>query len=288
MLAGPQDTPYLLAPWTNGRTDPSGAPPFPDARIVTATESSPASWERLFIESLPVVDRLLAIIAKRHSLATADADEFAAWARGRLMDDGYAILRKFGGRSSLATYLSVVLSNLFRDFRNARWGRWRPSAAATRLGPTGIRLDELLNRDGCSLREAVGILHSAGVTLTEGELTRMASRLPAHSTHREVDLARAEAEPARQNLTGLTGERDRLNTALDSALSTLSDQDRIITRMRYWDGTSIADIARTLHIDQKPLYRRFDDIQRRLRTALERHGISEALAREVLVDEEIW
>lgn len=255
---------------------------------MTATESSTASSERLFVESLPVVDRILAIIARRHALAASDTEEFAAWARSRLMDDGYAILRKFGGRSSLATYLSVVLSNLFRDFRNARWGRWRPSAAAGRMGPVGIRLDELLHRDGCSLREAMGILQSAGSTLTEGELTRMAARLPSHLTHREVGIEHADAVPTPSDVDRPASERDRVTAALEAALATLSDEERIITRLRYWDGTSIADIARTLHLDQKPLYRRFEDIQQRLRVVLERHGVSEAMAREALAEEGIW
>ncbi len=255
---------------------------------MTVAEPSTTSAERLFLSNLDVVDRILAIIARRHSLARADADEFASWARGRLIDSDYAILRKFGGRSSIATYLSVVLSNLFRDYRNARWGRWRPSAAATRLGPVGIRLEELLHRDGCSLRESVGILRSAGVSLSDSDLGRMAARLPAHTPHREVDLDAGEPIPANPPSAVSDSERDQIRAALEAALETLSDEDRIITRMRYWDGSSIADIARLMRLEQKPLYRRLADIQQRLRAVLERHGIGEARAREVLTDEGAW
>ena len=83
--------------------------------------------ERTFLDNLVTIDRVIAVITRRHSLSAAEAEEFASWARARLIDGNYAVLRKFGGRSSLATYLSVVIGNLFLDYRNSIWGRWRPS-----------------------------------------------------------------------------------------------------------------------------------------------------------------
>ena len=257
---------------------------------MTSTGQPVGSPERLFLEHLPVIDRILAIIARRNALAAADAEEFAAWARVRLTDGDYAILRKFGGRCSLKTYLSVVLSNLFRDYRNSAWGRWRPSAAATRLGPLAIRLEELVSRDGCALREAVGILRSGGATETDAELTRLAARLPQRTTGRTVAVDDLEETlPAEQSAPPAQDEeRSRVEHALLASIAELPDEDRVITRMRFWDGVSVADIAKALGLDQKPLYRRIETIQRRLRDSLARHGITQQRAREVLVEEGIW
>ena len=257
---------------------------------MTSTGQPVGSLERLFLEHLPVIDRILAIIARRNALPAADAEEFAAWARVRLTDGDYAILRKFGGRSSLKTYLSVVLSNLFRDYRNSTWGRWRPSAAATRLGPLAIRLEELVSRDGCAVREAIGILRSSGATESDAELTRLAARLPRRMTEKTVSVDEVEetlpaprpAPPAQDE------ERTRVEHALLASIDELPDEDRVITRMRFWDGVSVADIAKALGLDQKPLYRRIEAIQRRLRDSLARHGVTQQLAREVLVEEGIW
>jgi RNA polymerase sigma factor for flagellar operon FliA len=48
---------------------------------------------------------------------------------------------------------------------------------------------------------------------------------------------------------------------------------------------SVADIARTLRLDQKPLYRRIDGSLARLRPALEAGGVDRDLAAELLSDD---
>lgn len=256
---------------------------------MTATGQPVGSPERLFLEHLPVIDRILAIIARRNALTAADAEEFAAWARVRLTDGDYAILRKFGGRSSLKTYLSVVLSNLFRDYRNSAWGRWRPSAAATRMGPLGIRLEELLWRDGCALREAIEVLRSAGVDPTDAELTAMAARIPQRLVEKDVPLDQLEQTPAvSPGVPFVDDERERVAKALATAIHELPDEDQVMICMRFWNALSVAEIARILRIDQKPLYRRIEAIERRLKDSLGRQGITEEHARDVLSGDYTW
>ena len=257
---------------------------------MTATGQALESIKQLFLQNLQVVDRIIAIIARRNAIASSDAEEFAAWARARLTDDHYSILRKFGGRSSLKTYLSVVLSNLFRDYRNSVWGRWRPSAVAARLGPIGIRLEELVVRDGCPVREAVAILRSAGATESEADLARLCALLPARLLNKEValdELADTLAGQARL-VSSVDESRERIQLTLHKCLAELGDEDRVITRMRFWDATSVADIAKALRLDQKPLYRRIEAIQQRLKQSLAQHGVTEEQARDVLVEEGLW
>jgi RNA polymerase sigma factor for flagellar operon FliA len=247
--------------------------------VVTAA-SDP---ESVFLANLALIDRLIAIAARRHALSAPDAEDFGAWARARLIDDDYAVLRKFGGRSSLATYLTTVLVNFFRDYRNSRWGRWRPSAEAKRRGPIGVRLEELLYRDGHPLREAVQILRSLGAPMTESELARLAAVLPQRQPNGEVSLDTAEATAvAVMPSTSVAHELDELLTAL---VAELPAEDALITRMRFWSDMSVADIARTLRLEQKPLYRRLDAIQARLRVALEARGIDRTRATEMLSDD---
>ncbi len=254
---------------------------------MTAAGKPDDSLERMFLEQLPVIDRILGIIARRHALAVADAEEFGAWARARIVEDRYALLAKFEGRSSLATYLTVSLVRLYRDYRNSLWGRWRPSAIAQRMGVIGIRLEELISRDGCPLREAIAALCAAGVPMSERELAQMAAALPRRASHREVPL-----EDVADSLPGPAGhdprdneERERVLTVLRSAIDALDPEDRVLTRMRYWDGMSVAEIARHLRLEQKPLYRRLEVIQRRLKDELERRGVSGDAARDLLSEE---
>ena len=246
--------------------------------------------ERTFLDNLPVIDRVIGIIARRHSLSRTDAEEFASWARAKIIDDDYAVLRKFAGRSALPTYLAVVITNLFRDYRNSNWGRWRPSAAATRIGPVGIRLEELLYRDRRSLREAIEVLHSAGVTLSSSELSHLAAKIPQREGASEVGLEDPDAAAAAVAPPAMPDDGDaEAIAALRATLDQLPPDEQVILRMRFWDGISVADIARTLRLEQKPLYRKIDSIQARMRSMLVARGIDHRRATELLAGEEaLW
>jgi len=73
--------------------------------------------ETLYSEHLPRIDRILAVLARRNGLPADAADKFATWAKARIVENDYAVLAKFRGRSSLSTYLAVVLTVLYRKYR---------------------------------------------------------------------------------------------------------------------------------------------------------------------------
>jgi RNA polymerase sigma factor for flagellar operon FliA len=255
---------------------------------MTAAGDPRNPYERLFLEHLGEIDLILRTIARRHALSRDEADDFAGWARLRLIEDDYATLRKWEGRSKLATYLTVVLTREYSSYRNMQWGRWRPSTAAQRLGPVAIRLELLLSRDKCSLDEALAILRGAGVTETDAELRRMAAALPRRTTDREERLDDVE-----HDIAGATAKaphdheaRERVLAALRSAIEAMPQDDRLLVQLYYWDGLSVADIARFLKVEQKPLYPRLKSIYRRLLEELRRRGISDDDIRDELRDDD--
>src|SRR5882672_1395752 len=69
-------------------------------------------------------------VARRHRLASPDAEDFTQNAVLRALDGAWNVFEKFNGRSSLCTYLTVAVTHLLVDARNHAYGRWRPSAAA--------------------------------------------------------------------------------------------------------------------------------------------------------------
>jgi len=249
--------------------------------------------EARFLEALPAIERIVASLCRRHGLRGDDADDFASWVRVRLMDDDYAVIRSFRGESSLGTYLTVVIAMLFRDHRIRLWGRWRPSAAARRNGTLAIQLERMVHRDGCTLDEAAETLRSRGeTTASNRELGALLARLPERPHPRPVP-ASAEAlatvaatDAADDTVTGAERQdrRATLDAMLDDALAHLAPQDRIILRMRFWEGSAIADIARALGVPQKPLYRQIERALRDVRKHLLQHGLSEAQARELLAE----
>src|SRR5215208_2558389 len=146
-------------------------------------------FEALFLANLPAIERIIGALCRRHGLAREDADDFASWAKMKVIEDDYAVLRRFRGDSALTTYLTVVLALHFRDYRVHKWGRWRPSAAALRRGRLAIRLEMLVYRGGLQLQQAGETLRTAGeTTLSDRELAALLGELPIRAPLRPVDV----------------------------------------------------------------------------------------------------
>lgn len=243
---------------------------------------------------LLVCERVVRSLARQRCLSPDEQEDFSSWAQLRLVENGESILGRFQGRSTLSTYLTAVVNNLFRDYRIAKWGKYRPSAAAKRLGTVAVRLEMLLVRDGYPLDEAMEILRrNEGVRASVGELEAMAAKLPVRAPRRfegEETLAhlpsgeRAEERVLRREAAEAAG---RVEAALDEGLRTLSPEDRLILKLRVQDGFSVADIARSLHLDQKPLYRRLDQLTARLRQEMEARGVRREDVDTVVAWEEV-
>ena len=241
--------------------------------------------ESLFIENLPLVERIAAAMSRRHGLRGEDANDWTSWVKLRLIENDYEILRKYRGESMLSTYLSVVVAMLYRDYRVHRWGRWRPSAAARRRGAVAIRLQTLVYRQGYRLTEAAETLRVAGHTsLGDRELASLLSELPRRRPLRPVEVPADEvSEAAATDVDPASDPQDAsLDELVTKGMDRLSAEDRIMLRMRYWEVASVADIARALHVPQKPLYRRLERALGELRRYLESMGVSSAEARELL------
>jgi RNA polymerase sigma factor (sigma-70 family) len=238
-----------------------------------------AAAEALFVSQLDVIERVIASACGRHHVTAPDAQDFSSHVKLKLIDSDYAVLRKFQGRSSLHTYLKIVIERLFLDYRISAWGKWRPSAEARRAGPLGVLLEQLLTRDGHSFNEASQLMMSDHrVSVTRADLERIAATLPARAPRRfESDdglAVIASGAPAADDLI----EARRLSAALRRSLNHLNPQEQLILTLRFEDGRSVKEIAATLHLDQKKLYPRVESLLSRLRAMLEGDGIDASAA----------
>ena len=240
--------------------------------------------DHLYLLHSAVVEEVIRTVSYRHHLRSPDREDFAGGVRLRLLEDDCAVLRKFEGRSAIKTYLTAVIVHLFQDWRNARWGKWRASADARRAGPLAVHLEQLTIRDGLTLDEAYETLSTNyGVTASREELSRLAARLPARTGRHLVgddgllDLP-SPGEGPEDRLLGQAAEQRRaeLRAAVAAAMATLDPQDQLILKMRFGDGITLADVARTLRLDQKHLYRRVDKLLAELRRVLTASGFSHA------------
>ena len=250
------------------------------------------SSDDLYLVHRALIERAISHVCRRHRLSGPEGEDFASISRIALIENDHARIRAFSGRSSLQTYLIVVITRLFQDWRNAQWGKWRPSAEAQRLGPLAMKLETMTVRDKLSFEEAVETLRTNhGVTEDRTALEALYARfpirpgrsftgedtlelLPATDSRADTPLQQAEAaEAATQAKRALTG-----------VLANLAPQDRLIIKMRFDDEFGVAEIAKVLKLEAKPLYRRIERLLTDLRRALEQSGLSLEAVQDVIAD----
>jgi RNA polymerase sigma factor (sigma-70 family) len=252
--------------------------------------------EILFLEHLEWINRVAAMTCSKAGVQGADAEDFAGFIRMELMEDDYASIRKFRGESKLKTYLATVVVRRFHDYWRERRGRWRRSAVAERLGPPAGELETLVYRDGFRLDQAGEKLRTSGrTTLSDVELAHLLEKLPRRGPLRprevETEVLEAAEAPERADAGIASAETRavyvRLMGTLRSALEQLDPEERMIVLMHFGEGRTLAEVSRTLRLEQKPLYRRVERLRRRLRVYLEHHGVHGDDVRGILGEQDV-
>lgn len=230
--------------------------------------------------SILMASRMAERMGQRGGLHGANVEDFVGWVRLRLLENDRAILRRFRGDSSLRTFLSAVVANLLRDYRDKLWGKWRPSAAAKRMGPLAVRLEVMVHRDRMPLAEAAALIRSTThPDLTDRRAAEILAEVPERIRPRVEGPDTLRWVPSDRNADRRLeeGERDEAlaeaRAALAAALADLSDEDRTIVQLNVQEGLSVADVARALGIPQKPLYRRIPRILDELRRSPHLAGV---------------
>ncbi|HEV7764214.1 MAG TPA: sigma-70 family RNA polymerase sigma factor [Thermoanaerobaculia bacterium] len=251
--------------------------------------------EETYLKHLRTIERIAASVARRYYLDASEAEEFVQVVRVRLLEDNYAILRKFEGRSELSTFLTTVIGRLFQQWRVEHWGKWRNSAEAKRLGKTAIILERLISRDGYTFDEAVRHLTTPGGSpYTLAELEAIYQRLPDRMPRPMIvsddvipDIVTVEDDGYhRMEAEERAAAFRRAAKMVDELLEKMAAEDRLILQMRFWDGRNVPDIARTLHLDQKKLYKRLERLYRDLRVELVNAGVSPEVVAGLTGDDE--
>ena len=244
--------------------------------------SAPEAQE-LLTANLAVIDRAVAFAARRYRLDPNDAEDFAAIVRLKLIENDYAILRAYEKRSRFSTYISIVVQRMALDFRTRAWGKWHASAEAKRLGPLAVELEQHLQRDGRTAEEALTILSSRYDGVTRESLQALAARLPERAPrHREVALEAAESvavtRPVDVEEPLLAGDRRRASKRISGVMSAVLDRmpedERLVLQLRFEGGMTVAQIARTLRLDQRLLYRQIERRMQDLKKEFARSGIA--------------
>lgn len=252
-----------------------------NARAAPSIIHAPSSWVvDLFGTHLDTINSAIAHTCRVNRLAADAADEFSSWVRVRLLDHDQAVLRRFQGRSSLRTFLITVVQRLYLDWRNAEWGKWRPTADARRLGRVAIELERLVLRDRLVYDEAVQTLVARGLA-SQRECDDLWAQLPRRPRRQATGEDVLETVPSGASASQTVDDAEReadvnaLCAALGRAIASLPERDQVLLQLRYWAGHTVARIATMTGEDQKALYRHFDRLAGELRRCLEAEGLGE-------------
>jgi RNA polymerase sigma factor (sigma-70 family) len=233
-------------------------------------------------EQLALLSLIVRATGRSRRMTPEDAEDFEQSVQVRLVERQYDIFRRFSGRSSLRTYLTVVVKRMLLDWQNSEYGRWRPSTVAEKLGPIGVELERLIERDGFSHDEAIEVT-SRRHDCTHIHLQHLIAQLPLRLPRR------ASPVPIVEDISGAMMFDDpiairerqfaeaRVRTSLAWALRRLPSDDRRLIALRYGHRHSVREVAKRLRTDPKALYRRFDRVLRTLKRSLCQQGIGPLL-----------
>jgi RNA polymerase sigma factor (sigma-70 family) len=237
------------------------------------------------LDARDAIKRAVTFVCRKHGLHGADAEDFASTVNVKLLEDDCAILRQFRGESNINTYLNIVVHRIFIDQCVHEHGKWRPSADAKRLGPLAAELERRMQWEGEAEDDAVRQTAAAHPDVPVAQIEQIAAHVPQKQKRRSVVPLDETVElfltaRERSDVLIMTRVRRQVRTRAEELvrryLSKLEPQDRLILQFQFEADMSLSDIARQLQVEQKPLYRRREQLFRDLRSELEKEGIDAA------------
>ena len=233
-------------------------------RLVERLSSSAAgeAWAGFLQEYTPLIRH----VVRCHEHDPAQAEESFHYVCDALSDDGFRRLRNFSpeGPARFRTWLTAVVANLCRDWRRRQRGRVRPFRALAQLPELDQQVYRLMFVQGNSRAACLAELAPRFPGLTDAVVAEISARLFGLLTpHQRWQLSARPHAPVRTRSTSGDGERDPLERVeaagpgpeeeaaalqerrqLRAALARLPSEQRLLLRLRYEQGLTLAEVAR--------------------------------------------
>jgi RNA polymerase sigma factor for flagellar operon FliA len=254
---------------------------------------SEQNWEQVLVDLLPTVQAAVRSFGRRRNLSAEDQDDLQGDIYEKLVTDDYHALRNFEGRSSMKTYLTTLVTRLAVDRQRQQEGRWRPSAAAKRLGEHAVAIDELITRRNYPIHEVWHIMKNRpGFTLTESETEALCEQLPRRAERfKQVNFKRDEMDEQGLDIDSVTDKRPDPETEyimkqsgdtqkqarqlLAKFSTSLTSREQLVLRMSYEDDLKLSEMVRQLGMTRHKIESLIKSIHVRFRQLLLQNGIRE-------------
>ena len=181
--------------------------------------------------------KLIESICLRRFNYTEDGHECYVYVLDKIMENNYAVINAFQGRSTFKTYLVSITNRLAIDFFRHRYGRTSKTSNPEQSAPKKNQL------------KTVSIIDPENWS-DEGRL--------------DETVIQREDQEAKKSLEGI----------VKTQLSELSPEDRLLLKMKYEDNFKVSEIAEILKLDQKKTYRKINKILSDLKEEFLKKGIN--------------
>lgn len=203
-----------------------------------------------------------------------------------LAKDRFRRLRKFdvNGRAAFSTWLTAVVRNLCLDWHRKEHGRPRAFKSIVGMGITDELLFEAVFRRGLTTEETCHDLQRRGYKLTFAEVEERTAELRRCMSSRQLwllsltstaiesieELAALDVEPSDSAPDPETlATLRQANARVSAALSQLSEGERLLIRLRFYEGLPLQRVASLVGLkDAQTADRRLREVIEQLRRTL--------------------
>ena len=243
-----------------------------------------------YSDNIKLIDDAIRIICRKYSISGDEEKDFAQHVHLQLIENDYRKLRAFKGASSLKTYLYTVISRIFIEQVRVKW---HPSTEAKRMGAAAVELEKLVYRNQHAVHEACQMLAANPATaIDEKEARCILDRLPKRSPRptriedseeRLPTLPDPSLDPEMRLVQKQQHQKkQQLRAIIGTILSSLSEEDKLLIKLRFISGHKMSHIGRMLGKDDVQLYKRTQSVLGRMRASMAEAGIGEDEIRELL------
>lgn len=249
--------------------------------------------KRLFVSNLTVTNKIIEKYCRMHNVRGNEVDDCRSYVYEKLIDNDYKKIREFKGNSSYKTFITVVITRILIDRKRLSSRKWKPSKKAIEIGKEAVILEELVYCKDCSFEEAYNILttnHNIPIDRDKAYeiVTQLQGRNIRRKRHKKVEIdengygihsiSPEEAAIDEENLK----IKEQLYIIIKEMHESLSNEERLLLKMRFEDDISISKIARILKMNRSDVDKKLKAIIRRFKDKILTKGISIDSIRDIL------
>jgi len=216
-----------------------------------------------------------------------------------LRRDDYKILKVFGGRAKITTYLATIISRQFVDIVRKKFGRSREKERAKAFDELGLKLYDDVIVSGLSLEKFHRInIENKNRKISIDELLEVLDFIKGKKRYDKKDIDNYPLTPVKkgkendygeiividnENLPEkklINDEQKRIKKkTVDIALKNLTEEEKFILRVKFFDSNEekvkiTKIIANALNINKRKVYTIIEKTLKKCKKILEKEGIN--------------